>query len=194
MDQLHTECYHGVLLSAVPRPCRRALEIGCGTGNFARKLATLVDSVEAIDRDHGVLAGARQSLEGAANVRFVCADFLSYSAAGNGSFDFICALASLHHVDEAIAFERIKSLLRDGGVFGAIGLYRSHGLVDFAWSMAALPISLALRALRRPPRESLPLREPTMTLAELRRLAAASLPGAVIRRQLLWRYTLIYRT
>ena len=191
--RLHTERYHDVLLSAVPRPCGRALDIGCGTGGFARKLATLADEVEAIDRDPGVLAIAERSLGGAANVRFACADFLSYSARRNGSFDFVCALASLHHIDEAIAFERVKSLLRAGGVFAAIGLYRSHGVVDLAWSLAALPVSLALRLLRRPSREPPPLREPTKTLAELRLLAAASLPGATVRRRLLWRYTLVYR-
>ena len=45
----HNTHYHEQLLRAVPRPCRRALDIGCGVGQFARRLASVVEHVDAID-------------------------------------------------------------------------------------------------------------------------------------------------
>jgi hypothetical protein len=36
----HNSHYHDLLLAAVPPGCRRALDVGCGLGTFARKLTT----------------------------------------------------------------------------------------------------------------------------------------------------------
>jgi SAM-dependent methyltransferase len=190
---LHTDYYHGVLLASVPRWCPRALDVGCGTGAFARKLAAVADAVEAIDRDADVLARAQAASSEVSNLRFHCSDFFAYTTASEHSYDFISALASLHHLDEAMAFTRIRCLLRPGGVFAAVGLYRSRGLFDLLWSLVALPVSQTLRLLRRHTADQVPLREPSRTLGEIRRLATAVLPGAEIKRRLLWRYTLVYQ-
>jgi hypothetical protein len=38
-----------------------------------------------------------------------------------------------------------------------------------------------------------PIMDPDLTLAEIRARAGMLLPGAVIRRHLYWRYSLVYR-
>ena len=189
---MHTARYHGILLRAVPRPCGRALDLGCGTGTFSRALAPLADRVDAIDRDPGVIERARAASAGIGNLRFACADFMTYNHAELGTYDFVCALASLHHVSLPGALARMKALLRPGGVLGVIGLYRSHGLVDFASSLAALPVSLCLRLVHPRVDEGVPLRPPDLTLREIRAHAGALLPGAVVERRLLWRFTLLH--
>ena len=117
---------------------------------------------------------------------------MSYTNDGAGGYDFVCALASLHHLPLPGALDRMKFLLRPGGVLGIIGLYREHGITDFACSLAAFPVSLGLRLTHPRVHEGVPLRAPDLTLREIRTLAGALVPGAVIKRRLLWRYTLFY--
>src|SRR2546428_413696 len=77
-DWTHTSHYHPALLREVPRRCDRALDVGCGDGVFARKLASLADRVDAIDSDGAVLDRARDHSPMPANVSFILADFLAY--------------------------------------------------------------------------------------------------------------------
>ena len=90
------------------------------------------------------------------------------------------------------ALERMKSLLRPGGVLGVIGLYRLRDIKDVVVGLAALSCSAWLRLTGRRIPPDVPLRDPDMTLSEIRALARAHLPGADVRRRLLWRYTLVY--
>ncbi len=46
----HNDAYHQYLLRHVPPGCDRALDVGCGAGLLARRLAKRVRSVDAIDR------------------------------------------------------------------------------------------------------------------------------------------------
>ena len=45
----HNNHYHDFLLKHVPSRCSEALEIGCGTGEFARLLAQRSERVLALD-------------------------------------------------------------------------------------------------------------------------------------------------
>ncbi len=79
-------------------------------------------------------------------------------------------------------------------------LFRERGLVDRAASALALPLSFARRLLvARPSPEARAAwaaharHDRFLTLDEVRRRAAAVLPGARVRRHLLWRYTLTWR-
>ena len=68
-------------------------------------------------------------------------------------------------------------------------------LADLALSAIAFaPNRVRILAARGAPSGPLPpIMDPTMTLPEIRRAARDLLPGAVIRRHLYWRYSLIYR-
>jgi SAM-dependent methyltransferase len=176
--------YEEILLRALPQPCRRALDVGCGHGRFARRLAESVIQVDALDRvDLGV--------DGPPNVRFIQADFLRHPIE-HEAYDFVCAIASLHHLPLTDAIERMKKALRPGGVLGVIGLFRDGSATDFLWSAAAFPISRYLRLTRGRAGNRAPLRDPSMTLPEIRTAVARLLPGAAVERHLLWRYTLIW--
>ena len=187
----HSSHYHHILLSAVPQPCPRALDVGCGLGSFARRLARCAGHVDAIDREPEVLARAREFSSAASNVRFVEADFLSFE--DSHGYDFISFVATLHHLPFAEAMTRAKSLLRPGGVIGVLGLDRAPSLVDAGLrSLIAYPVSYAHRLTRRVASVGAPLVDPSMTLLDIRREAAAIIPGATIQRHLLWRYSLIW--
>ena len=91
-----------------------ALDAGCGTGRFSRFLAERMAAVVALDGSEGVLAAAR-NLEAHANVSVVRADFRSAPLAPE-SFDFICCIGVLHHLEAPRqAFDALVRLLAPGG-------------------------------------------------------------------------------
>lgn len=183
---MNIDDHEGVLLRALPPRCTRALDVGCGHAQFARALTTRVLHVDAIDRvDLGVPAAAR--------LRFVHADFMAHAFEPE-SYDFISAIASLHHLPFADALAKMRSLLRPGGVLGVIGLFRDATLLDFGWSAVAWPIAQWRRLGSRPAAPvPPPLQPPTMTLAEIREGAERILPGVRFDRRLLWRYILLWK-
>lgn len=187
----HNVHYHERLLRAVPRPCGRALDVGCGVGEFARRLACIADRVDAVDRESTVVARARELSSRFRNLRFVEADFLAWPA--DASYDFVAMIATLHHLPFAEGLTKAASLLRPGGALAVLGLDRARSFFDVgARSAIAYPVSRYYHRTRRVAPVDAPMLDPAMTLDEIRRQAIALLPGATIRRHLLWRYSLLW--
>lgn len=110
-----------------------------------------------------------------------------------GSFEFVVAVASLHHLPLEPALIRFRSLLKSGGVLAIVGLYRSHTLEDYAWAAAGVPTSFILRCVRGQADVAAPVQNPKETFTEIRRASEDLLPGSVLRRRLLFRYSLTWR-
>ncbi|MEU9096791.1 class I SAM-dependent methyltransferase [Streptomyces sp. NPDC048361] len=73
----HNVHYHDLLLRELPSSCRTALDVGCGTGEFARKLARRGIEVDALDADRHVIDAAREqtaALDPPRNITFAQAD------------------------------------------------------------------------------------------------------------------------
>jgi len=198
----HNSHYHRFLLRHLPGRRDAALEVGCGTGAFARALAEHFGRVLAIDLSPEMIRLARARSRGIPNVEYRQADLRGASLPA-ASFDCIATLATLHHLPLHEALETLAAALRPGGVLLVLDLFRADTLGDWALSGAAVPANLLLN-LRKHGR----LRPPAAlrrawaehargdvysTLAEVRSLAARLLPGAVIRRHLFWRYSLVWR-
>jgi SAM-dependent methyltransferase len=125
------------------------------------------------------------------NITFINGDVLIYPLQPGG-FDFVVAVATMHHLPLRAALKKFSDLLRPGGVLAIVGLYRIATPVDYAFSAAALPISWAIRSLRGQERVGAPTQEPTETLRSIRRESDSILPGAVLRRQFFFRYTMVW--
>jgi SAM-dependent methyltransferase len=124
----HNVHYADLLLSEVPAACRSALDVGCGDGGFARRLADQFSAfVTGIDQDRVMIERARTLVEDR-QIRFVEADFLRY--AFDEQFDFIAASASLHHMPFEQALLKMAALLLPGGVLAVLGLFREASLTD----------------------------------------------------------------
>jgi SAM-dependent methyltransferase len=203
----HNDHYHRLLLRQLPPNCRTALDVGCGTGRFARRLAERGVEVDAIDPSGEVIAAAR-ALSGGTRAgrepRFACGDVTEMELP-QGRYDVISCLASLHHMPFGTV-SALRAALAPGGVLMVLGCYPERTRTDWAWSLAAVPVNAAARlgvaardALRPAQaraagvRIEAPVRQPTMPLHDIRREAAALLPGSTVRRLLFWRYLLVFR-
>jgi SAM-dependent methyltransferase len=203
----HNDHYHRVLLDQVPPGATRALDVGCGTGRFARALASRVDHVDAIDRSPETLALARERSRDVSNITYTDADLFDFDADPRG-YDFISLIAVIHHVDFDAATLRLRSLLAPGGVLAVLGIAREDSVVEYARSGVAFGVNAVVgtwfavrRAIGRPApigtgrgaTPEAPVMDPTMTFREVRSRAPDVLAGSTYRRLFFWRYLLTYR-
>ena len=190
----HNVHYQSVIIGAVPPGCGAALEVGCGDGLLASRLAERCAEVTAIDRDARMTALARTRAQGArpGRVTVVEADYLAYPVA-DASFDFACANTSLHHMDFAAALTAMARALRPGGRLAVVGLAANGSISDYLADGPAIPVGLAYRAVYGKGDPGAPIKDPGMTWAEVRATARRLLPGVRYRRHLLWRYSLLWR-
>ncbi len=59
----HNAHYHEFLLQRLPARPGRALDVGCGTGAFARRLAQRAEAVDAVDVSPGMIAAVRAATD-----------------------------------------------------------------------------------------------------------------------------------
>lgn len=187
----HNVHYQPVILGAVPPGCRTALDVGCGDGLLARRLADRCAQVTGVDRDPRMIALARAAAP-RPQLSFIEADFLTCDFQA-GSFDFACANTSLHHMDFAAALTAMARLLRPGGRLAVVGLAADKSVTDLLAGGAGLPVDLFYRAIHRKGESGAPILDPDMSWREVRAAAEKTLPGVRYRRHLLWRYSLRWR-
>ncbi len=198
----HNEHFHGWILRNLPARRRAAVDVGCGTGVLAGKLAPHFACVTGIDADAGMAAAASAHLARDPRVTIRRCGFGQFAAAaGDGEADLITMVAVLHHLDLDDTLARIPRLLAPGGRLLVVGLARANSLPDLAVdliSAAANPV-MGLVKHPRPARPAegpavgqpvMPVRAPATTLAGITAAARAHLPGATVRRRLFFRYTL----
>src|SRR5215472_4546943 len=118
----HNIHYHGVVLEAVGVGRANALDVGCGDGLLARRLARSVGRVQAIDLDQATIEHARQQDDGT-GVEYVHGDFLTADLPTE-SVDAVVSVTALHHMDESAALRRMSDLLRPGGTLAVVGIAR----------------------------------------------------------------------
>ncbi|HEX8843961.1 MAG TPA: methyltransferase domain-containing protein [Pyrinomonadaceae bacterium] len=202
----HEEAAHGPdldhLLSYVPQRCEHILEVGCGFGIFTRLMAARAERVTAIDLSPQMIRVARERSNDYRNLEFVLTDFLQADLPEE-EFDCIVTIATLHHLPLDEALLKLKSLVKPGGVLIIQDLIGYDGLLDKAFDIFRLPLSVVSRFWRsgrlRPSREVRQAwvehgkHDTYLTAREARRMRDEHFPGAYLRRHLLWRYTLVWR-
>src|SRR5207247_492669 len=118
----HNSHYHRFLLRHVPQPCLQALEVGCGSGAFARLLATRAEQVLALDISPQMIRLAQERSQQYLHITFQVADALSWEFPSN-HFDCIVSIATLHHVPLEEMLLKMKRALRVNGVLLILDLY-----------------------------------------------------------------------
>lgn len=189
------------LLRHVPRPCNVALELGCGTGEFSRRLASVAGTVVAVDVSAEMIRVARSRSTRSPNIEYLVGDMTALPL-DHAAFDCVVSLNTLHHVDPVQALRAMRAALRPGGTLLIADVLDRPGARSLPINLLAAVVRLARGAIldRGTQRQALRAAykahgcgETHPTLTEARALAAAELPGAVVRGHLLWRYTVVWR-
>ena len=113
----------GLLADLLPVKCRPrvVLDAGCGTGFVARRLAPLVERVDAVDFSAAALREGR-GLPGGDNPNLRWIEGPIETAAVDPPYCLITAGASLHWFDWDVVFPRFARLLAADGLFVAVGM------------------------------------------------------------------------
>lgn len=201
-DADHNNLYIEFLLRHIPLNVTDALEIGCGTGTFSRRLAERSGRVLALDLSPNMIRIARNRSEKHPNIDFRCADAMTWNFPVE-RFDCISSIATLHHLPMESMLLKMMTALKVGGTMLILDLFQAEGAVDALANMLAIPVSVGLRFLKtghlRPPREvrrvwdEHGLSDSYLTVSQVRTLCATMLPGAKVSQHLLWRYSIVWK-
>jgi SAM-dependent methyltransferase len=194
----HNAHYHRWILRQLPARFESALDVGSGSGELARLLASRAGAVHGVDADPAIVARARELTDPAAPVTFTVAD--APRETPPGPHDVITCVAAVHHLPFGDALTRFRDHLAPGGTLVVVGLARPRSPVDHLLGAAAVPSNVAMawiknrgRTASRPSSMTAPTRAADMSFADIVREARQILPGARLRRRLFWRYTLLWR-
>jgi len=194
--------YHKFLLRHIPLKCKASLDIGCGTGSFSRLLAARSERVLAIDLSPNMISVAKARSQKFENIEFQVADVMKIDLPPD-HFDTIVSIATLHHLPTREMLSAMKRALKADGTLIIQDLFQAEGVSDFISSAVAMPVSVGMRFIKsgrlREPRE---VREAWaehgrtdtyLTMSQVRQICGDMLPGAKVRKHLLWRYSLIWK-
>ena len=201
----HNAYYQRVLLNQLPPRCGRVLDVGCGAGAFAARLAARAGQVDAVDKSAAMIEAARRRAP--ANVTCTRADVMDLPLPAD-HYDAIVSITALHHLPLAEALGHLAPALRPGGVLAAVVLPRAELARDMPTEVVAVAANrvfgAAFAGLRtagfgswyrlEPTNEAMPkVVDPPLTTRQAREVVAAILPGGRVRRLLFWRYLLLWR-
>lgn len=101
-----------ITLNFIPQGCRRAIDLGCGTGAFTLRLAEHARNVTGLDLSRAFLrmlhAKAGQEI-GLLHADVQCQPF------AEATFDFVTSTAVLHETDLSVSLPALRRLLAPGG-------------------------------------------------------------------------------
>jgi ubiquinone/menaquinone biosynthesis C-methylase UbiE len=120
-------------------PGRSVLEIGCGVGLDAHRMAARGLKVTAVDLTDVAVATARQRFEREdLGAQFLAADATRLPFPDN-SFDYVYSFGVLHHAqDTAATIREVHRVLKPGGE-ARIMLYHRHSLNELAHRILRVP-------------------------------------------------------
>ena len=109
--------YFAIFPWAKPPPSAVGMDIGCGSGRWAKSVAPRVGRLLAVDPAASALAVARGNLAAQTNVSFHNTD-VDHLPVGDGQLDFAYSLGVLHHVpNTASAIGAVARKLKPGAPF-----------------------------------------------------------------------------
>jgi SAM-dependent methyltransferase len=116
---LYPEETFSVLAGLVDPVCQRVLDVGCGTGEIARRIAPYVEQVDAVDLSAAMIArGKRRTGGDAHNLNWIEGEV--ESVALSPPYGLITAAASLHWMDWSIVLPRFAEVLTPEGVLAIL--------------------------------------------------------------------------
>lgn len=197
----HNAWYQARLLRALPVHLDEVLDVGCGAGSFAIRLAARAHHVDAIDLAPHMVALARERVPANVDVRNLDMTTTHLLPA---RYDAVTSISALHHVELMQVLPRLAQTLRPGGLLLAVALPKvdlprdlpieALSVVGHRLLGAAFRLEQTLTGRRRYAHEAsvreMPMQDPVLTTQQVREEAARVLPKVRVRRLPFWRYEL----
>ena len=189
----HNAAYHPWLVSIAAEHRGNVLDVGCGDGLLAQRLAPVSRSVTAIDPDAAAVGRATDRVASHQHVTVSQQSFTDYRSDAM-KFDLITFVASLHHMDLEAALVNARNLLTPTGEIAVVGCADNKAVRDWFWSMVCVPAARIGSWLHSETRDiGVVVTDPREGLDEIRRTVDDVLPGAWVRRGLYYRYLMRWR-
>ncbi|WP_232007180.1 class I SAM-dependent methyltransferase [Mycobacterium intermedium] len=184
--------YDGLLDAQVPSGAMRVLDVGCGDGFLAARLAQRIPDVTAVDVDPPVLQRAQDRFADKP-IRWVHGDVMT-AALPHAEFDAVVSNAALHHVENTrAALERLAELVVPGGTLAVVTFVRfslRHGL----WHLTTAVRCAVVNRVKGKWEHTAPVKwPPPDTLDQLRANVYATLPQARVHRLRYGRVLILWR-
>lgn len=174
----------------VPAAASQVLDVGCGDGFLAARLAQRIPRVVALDIDEPVLERAAARFPDSA-VQWAHGDVMT---AELPDFDAVVSNAALHHIDDTrAALARLACLLRPGGAL-AVVTFVKPSLREAVWHLSSWIACGVVNQVRGKWEHTAPIKwPPPDNFGQLRAHVREVLPGARIRRLLYGRVLISWR-
>jgi 2-polyprenyl-3-methyl-5-hydroxy-6-metoxy-1,4-benzoquinol methylase len=186
----HNAAYHPWLVDIAAKHHGDVLDVGCGEGLLAQRLAAVSRSVTAIDPDPAAIQRATDRLASHEHVAVSHESFDSYQA-GHRRFDLIAFVASLHHMDLRPSLVKARDLLTPTGEIAVVGCAANKTVRDWVWGVMCVPAARLGSWWHSETRDiGVVVTDPREGFDDIRRVADDVLPGASLRRALYYRYLL----
>lgn len=182
--------YNALVDFHVPLRTQQVLDVGCGDGFLAARLAERVPHVTALDIDASVLARAQQRFADAP-VTWTQADVMTAELPG---FDAVVSNAAMHHIDDTkAALSRLSGLVAPGGAL-AVVTFVKFSVRELWWHLPSWIACAVVNRVRGKWDHSAPIKwPPPDNFSQLRGHVRTVLPEARIRRLLYGRALITWR-
>lgn len=197
----HNKHYHSFIVQNLPKNCRQLLEVGCGKGELCRRLSPKVDSIVGIDISEKMIEIAKERTPEENGIVFQKVNYLDKILEEN-QYDCIVSVATLHHIDFEQFAAKVKRELKPKGKLLVIDLYEQETLGESLLELLAIPISGLYKMIKnkhiKPSQREQQIWEEHgesdvyLTISALKGLVKEHFPGGKLKRQLLWRYSLVW--
>ena len=193
--------FSNYLLENLPANCRNVLEIGCGTGELSRAMAPRAERVTAIDLSPKMIEIAEKLSASYGNIDFQIADVLETDYPPE-HFDAIVSVATFHHLPMEQVLPKLEKALKPGGRILVLDILQMKDVRDYLAGMVSLPLSAILKTfyngLARPTREEREAwsnhgkTDRYVSFQQAGQIYSKFLDGAIVRRHLFFRYSMIW--
>jgi 2-polyprenyl-3-methyl-5-hydroxy-6-metoxy-1,4-benzoquinol methylase len=185
----HNTAYHPWLIDIATKHRGDVLDVGCGDGLLAQRLAAVSRSVTAIDPDPAAIQRATGRLASHEHVGVSQEGFDAYQP--GRKFDLIMFVASLHHMDLRAALVKARSLLTPAGEIAVVGCSANKTVRDWVWAVMCVPAARLGSWWHSETRDvGVVVTDPCEGFDDIRRVADDVMPGASVRRAIYYRYLL----
>ena len=189
----HNAAYLPWLVAIAAEHRGDVLDIGCGDGLLAQRLAPVSRSVTGIDPDAAAIERATARLASHHHVTVAQRDFEDYHPEAQ-RFDLITFVASLHHMDLRASLIKAREMLTPTGEIAVVGCSANKTVRDWVWSAMCVPAARFGSWRHSETRNiGVVVTDPKEGLDDIRGTVDEVLPGASVRRALYYRYLLRWR-